>query len=142
MTDLDKTKEQRRAAILKAEEAMKLLDTIEIETEHNFADGLVARSVFLPKGCMVTGHIHLRDHIVVVNGDVTVITDEGSHRYIGTHTFVGKAGSKRAVEAHEPTTWVAINACNATTPEEAEAENVVKTQEEYLLVSEAKKCLT
>jgi len=142
MSELTKTKEQRREEILRAEEAMKTFPQISIETDHYFADGLVARTVFLPKDSTVTGHIHLHDHIVVVNGDVTVVTDEGSHRYTGMHTFVGKAGSKRAVHAHEATTWVAINACTAKTPEEAEAQNVVKTQEEFLLAQEKNKCLT
>ena len=137
-----KTKEQRRKEILRAEAAMKTLPQISIDTEHHFAEGLTARVAFLPKDTIVTGHIHLHDHIVVVVGDVTVATDDGSNRYTGTHTFVGKAGNKRAVHVHEDTTWVAINACTATTPEEAEAQNVVKTQEEYLLAQETKKCLT
>ena len=142
MNELNKTKDQRREEILMVEAAMRILEPIEIPTDHYFADGLVARAVFLPKESTVTGHIHLRDHIVVVNGDVTVVTEEGSHRYTGMHTFVGKAGSKRAVHAHEATTWVAINACSATTPEEAFLQNVVETQEEYMQIQELKKCLT
>lgn len=142
MNDIDKTKEQRREEILKVEDSMKLLPQIDIEIDHYFGDGVVARTAFLPKDSYLTGHIHLRDHIVVINGDVTVATDEGRNRYTGSKTFVGKAGSKRAVYAHEDTYWVAINACSAKTPEQAEEENVVKTQEEFLITQELKKCLT
>lgn len=143
MGNLDKTKERRRADILRAEEALLSLPQIALEPVHYFAKGLVARELFMPKGSIVTGHIHVDEHIVVIPyGDVTVTTDDGIQRYVGPCTFVGKPGSKRALLMHEDTLWIAINPSDATTREEAEDRVVVKTHEQYLQLQEDRKCLT
>jgi len=142
MNDLDKTKEQRRAEILRAEQAILSLPQIDFNPVHYFAKGLVARELFMPKGAAVTGHIHVDEHIVVIPfGDVTVTTDDGTERYVGPCTFVGRPGSKRALLMHEDTLWIAINPSDATTREEAEAKVVVKTHEQFLILQEGRKCL-
>lgn len=142
MNELTKTKEQRREEILRAEAEILSLPQIDFNPVHYFAKGLVARELFMPKGAVVTGHIHVDEHIVVIPyGDVTVATDEGTERYIGPCTFVGKAGSKRALLMHEDTLWIAINPSDATTREEAEERVVVKTHEDFLMIQEERKCL-
>lgn len=143
MNELAKTKERRRQEILRAEEAILSLPQIDLSPVHYFAKGLVARELFMPKGSGVTGHIHVDEHIVVIPyGDVTVTTDEGTQRYVGPCTFVGKSGSKRALLMHEDTLWIAINPSDAATREEAEAKVVVKTHEQFLAIQEDRKCLT
>ena len=142
MNDIDKTCEQRRADILRAEQALLKLPQIDLNPVHYFAKGLVARELFMPKGAVVTGHIHVDEHIVVIPyGDVTVTTDDGTERYIGPCTFVGKPGSKRALYMHDDTLWIAINPSDATTREEAEERVVVKTREDFLRIQEERKCL-
>ncbi len=143
MNELSKTAEQRRQEILRAEEAILSLPQIDLNPVHYFAKGLVARELFMPKGSAVTGHIHVDEHIVVIPyGDVIVTTNEGTERYIGPCTFVGKPGSKRALLMNEDTLWIAINPSDAKTREEAEAKVVVKTHEEFLKLQEETKCLT
>lgn len=143
MNELDKTIEERRAAILNAEAALLTLPQIDLNPIHYFAKGMVARELFMPKGSVVTGHIHVDEHIVVIPyGDVTVATDHGTERYVGPCVFVGKPGSKRALYMHEDTLWVAINPSNAKTREEAEATVVAKTYDEFLKIQEDRKCLT
>ena len=142
MNEISKTKEQRRKEILRAEAAVLSLPQIDLNPVHYFAKGLVARELFMPKGSVVTGHIHIDEHIVVIPyGDVTVTTDDGTHRYIGPCTFVGKPGSKRALLMHEDTLWIAINPSDATTREEAEERVVTKTHEQFLKIQEDRKCL-
>lgn len=142
MNDVGKTIEQRRADILRAEEALLTLPQIDLNPVHYFAKGMVARELFMPKGSVVTGHIHVDEHIVVIPyGDVTVTTDYGTERYVGPCVFVGKPGSKRALYMHEDTLWIAINPSDATTREEAEAKVVVKTHEDFLKIQEERKCL-
>lgn len=142
MNEIGKTKEQRRQEILRAEQAVLSLPQIDLNPVHYFAKGLVARELFMPKGSVVTGHIHIDEHIVVIPyGDVTVTTDSGTTRYVGPCTFVGQPGSKRALLMHEDTLWIAINPSDATTREEAEARVVVKTYNEFLRIQEDRKCL-
>lgn len=141
-TAVAKTKEQRREEILRAEDALLTLPQIDLNPVHYFAKGMVARELFMPKGAVVTGHIHVDEHIVVIPyGDVTVTTDDGTERYVGPCTFVGKPGSKRALYMHEDTLWVAINPSDATNREEAEAKVVVKTHAEFIALQEERKCL-
>jgi hypothetical protein len=142
MNEISKTSEQRRQEILRAEEALLTLPQIDLNPVHYFAKGLVARELFMPKGSVVTGHIHIDEHIVVIPyGDVTVTTNDGTERYVGPCTFVGKPGSKRALYMHEDTLWIAINPSDATTREEAEQKVVVKTHEQFLKIEEERKCL-
>lgn len=135
--------EQKRESILRMEAALRDLPQLEIKLEHYFADGLVAREAFLPKDSYVTGHIHLREHLVIIPyGEVTVVTETETRTYKGYCSFVGNPGSKRAVYAHEDTVWIAVNACSAKTPEDAERENVVTSYEDLLGHQEVEKCLT
>jgi quercetin dioxygenase-like cupin family protein len=142
MNDLDRTREDRRKAILRAEEALLTLPQIPLNPIHYFAKGLVARELFMPKGSVVTGKIHVQEHLVIIiYGDVTVTTDDGTQRYVGPCTFVGKPGSKRALLMHEDTLWVAIHASDAKTQEEAESILVTNSYNDFLRVQEDKKCL-
>lgn len=137
MNDLDKTREQRHQEILRAEAALLTLPQIELNPVHYFPEGLCARELFMPKGSVVTGKIHVKEHLVVIPyGDVTVATNDGLERYIGPVTFVGKPGSKRALYMHEDTLWIAVHASNAKTQEEAEATLVTNDYSEFLRIQE------
>jgi len=142
MSELAKTKEQNRQAILRAEEALLSLPQIALEPKHYFAKGLYARELFMPKGSAVTGKIHVQEHLVVIlYGDVTVTTDEGTERLVGPCTFVGKPGSKRALFMHEDTLWTAIHSTDETTVEACEATLATNDYQEYLKIAGGQKCL-
>jgi 5-deoxy-D-glucuronate isomerase len=142
MNQLSKTQEQRRQDILAAEQALLTLPQIEMKPNHYFAKGLYARELFMPKGAAVTGKIHTQEHLVIIlYGDVTVATNDGVERYVGPCTFVGKAGSKRALFMHEDTLWTAIHSTSETTVEACEATLATNDYEEFLRIAGEQQCL-
>lgn len=136
MNELDKTTEQRRIDILRAEAALLELPQIDFNPVHYFAKGLYARELFMPKGSAVTGKIHTKEHLVIIlYGDVSVASNEGVTRYVGPCTFVGKAGSKRALYMHEDTLWTAIHSTEETTVEACEATLATNSYDDFLLIT-------
>lgn len=118
---LEKTREQRREEIQRAEDALLSMPQPDLRSSSYFAEGLYAKDLLIPAGVAVTGKIHLKEHLVIIAyGDVTVTDDSGSRRLTGYQTIVGTPGSKRAVLAHADTMWIAIHASDAKTAEEAE----------------------
>ena len=92
-----------RERVFALEEAIGKLDgqiSIPELTRHFLAGGTYVRELFLPAGTVATGFIHLRDHVVILIGDVSVYDETGSRRYTGTSIFTSKAGIKRAAYAH------------------------------------------
>jgi hypothetical protein len=107
-------------------------DQIHIEPVHRFADGLYAREITIPKGVLLTGKIHLKEHINIISkGDISVLTEHGVKRIKAPATIISQPGIKRIGYAHEETVWTTVHACNATDPEEAERLLVVDTLEQF-----------
>jgi len=132
-----------RGKVLQLEEEMrKQPNHIEIATAHYFAPGLYAREIFIPKGTLLTGKIHLFGHLNIISkGEISVLTEEGMKRIKAPCTLVSRPGIKRLGLAHEDTVWTTIHACCATSEEEAEKLLVVDTFKEYEEMSGGGKCL-
>jgi hypothetical protein len=133
--------EEQRLAILSMEESLKSLPQIKMEAKHYIAGGMYARELFMPKGSAVTGKIHIKEHLVILCGDVSVATNDGVTRYTGYCTFVGSPGSKRALFMHEDTVWTAIHATDKLTVEECEETLVTNSYEEFLKIAGDPQCL-
>lgn len=113
---------ERRDRIQSFENALMGMPQVELKVTHYFADGLYAREMFIPKGTMLTGALHLFEHINVCSqGDISVYTEDGIKRIVAPATLVCPPGSKRIGYAHEDTIWTTFHATTATTVEEAEA---------------------
>jgi hypothetical protein len=81
-----------------------------------YCNGLYARTLFIPKGILMTGALHKNDYIdIFISGDITVksyyangdieeVTRVDKFQY-----FNGKAGRKRVLYAHEDTMWVTVD---------------------------------
>ena len=92
---------------------------------NRFADGLYARQVTVPKNCLLTSKIHLKEHFAfVLTGEVSVWTDQDYQRIKAPLVLVTQPGTKRVLFAHEETIWVTVHATNAKTVEAAVAELV------------------
>lgn len=142
MSEITKTKEQRRADIQRAQEAILSMPQIENNPKHYFGGGMYARELFMPKGSAVIGKIHNKEHLVIISyGEVIVTTDDGTEHLKGPCTFVGKPGSKRALYMIEDTLWTAIHTTDAQTVEDAEAHLVSDDYEQYLLTG-GNQCLS
>lgn len=81
---------------------------VDLRTEHALMGGVYARTITIPAGTVLTGALHKKDHINIVEGDITVTTDDGPLRLTGYHVIAVKAGSKRAGFAHSDTKWTTV----------------------------------
>lgn len=81
---------------------------VDLRTEHALAGGVYARTITIPADTVLTGAVHKKDHINIVDGDITVTTDAGPVRFTGYHVIATKAGSKRAGFAHADTKWTTV----------------------------------
>lgn len=110
-----------REQIERLEDEMRKSPPLEIKTTHYFAQGLYAREIFIPKGCLLTGKVHRFEHLNIVSqGDITVWTEQGMKRVVAPFTLVSKPGTKRVGFAHEDTIWTTVHACEETNVEKIE----------------------
>jgi len=130
-----------REQIQRLEDEMRRLGVrVDIRTTHYFAEGLYAREIFIPKGCLLTGRIHRAEHLNIVSqGVITVWTEEGMKRVAAPFTMVSRPGTKRVGLAHEDTVWTTVHATRETDIETLELQLV---EPESLLLEEDNPCLS
>lgn len=115
-----------RHKIERLESAMLQMPQVDLPVKHYFADGMYAREMFIPAGTVLTGAVHLFEHInVCAKGDISVLTEDGAKRVKAPATMIARPGTKRVGYAHEDTIWITFHATDAKTVEEAEAKLVV-----------------
>jgi len=77
------------------EDMAKKLPQVEIETKHYIAGGVYEREIFVPKGTIITGKVHLTEHLAkLTNGMMTIFGDNESGEYVGPKTFISQPGAK------------------------------------------------
>jgi hypothetical protein len=118
----------RRESVERLERAVLQLPQVDLKTTHCLNGGLYARTIFIPAGTVLTGAVHKKDHINVLQGDISVSTDEGMKRLTGHHVLPTKAGMKRAGFAHADTYWTTICPTDETDLEEIEADLVEEAE--------------
>lgn len=115
---------QMREKVLALEREVQRLPQVDLQTTHVLSGGIYARTVHIPAGAVVTGATHKKDHVCVIQGDITALTEDGPVRFTGHHVIAAKAGIKRAVVAHAPTTWTTLCRTELADLHEIEAELV------------------
>jgi hypothetical protein len=115
---------------------------VDLKTTHKLSGGVYARTITIPAGTVLTGAAHKKDHINIVQGDITVSTDEGMKRLTGQHVLTTKAGNKRVGLAHANTIWTTVCQTFLTDFDEIEAELVeeperLQTRQQALTTCEA-----
>lgn len=99
---------------------------------HTFAPGAYARQILLPKGSVVIGKIHKHAHLnMIMQGHVSVKTEDGTNDYFAPLVFTSKPGTKRVVYAHEDTIWVTVHLTDSQELAVIEDEIIAKTFDEY-----------
>lgn len=87
----------------------------ELPLKHYVCNGVYIRELFIPGGTLLTGKIHLHNHLAAVaSGDISVMCDDGIRRISGYHVFESKAGAKRIGYAHADTVFVTIHKTDKT----------------------------
>ncbi len=126
-----------RDAIRRLEQEILECVPAEMPVEHFFAQGLYARSLSIPKHCVLTGAIHKHEHInILAKGDITVVTDDGPVRIQAPYVMVSRPGTKRAGFAHEDSVWITVHACEASDVESAEQLLVTNDYDEWLRIEQ------
>jgi hypothetical protein len=118
--------------VVALEDEMRKLEPIEIIPVHYQAKGLYAREITIPKGTLLTGKIHMEEHLNVISqGDISVLTESGIKRIKAPAVIVSQPGIKRIGYAHEETKWITIHACTETDIEKIEDLLVVNSFAEF-----------
>lgn len=128
-----------RNSILEFQEKMNLVpgafigDSEHCPLKHSFSDGLYVREIFIPKGTILVGKLHKHDHPnFLMQGEVSVLTEEGPKRIKAPCSMISPAGTKRIVYANEDTVWITVhlNPTNTHDLVQLEEEIIAKTYEE------------
>ena len=92
-------------------------------TEHVIEDGLYLRKLFIPKGQLLVGKVHLKSCMnLVLSGDITVLTEFGARRVKAGFTGASRAGIQKVGLAHEDTVFVNVFKTDKTCLPDIEAE--------------------
>lgn len=98
--------------------------------KHTFVDGAYVREIFVPKGTLIITKIHKVTHpYFILEGDVSVLTEEGEVRLKAPFYGVTVAGTKRLAYAHENTRWVTVHVTKERDLEKIEEEIIAKSFE-------------
>ena len=137
-----------RAKVFMLEQRMKegqkegKFDLYELPVRHHFSQGVYGREMFIPKGTIVTGHIHKYTQLnVLVSGDLSVLTEHGVKRVKPPFVVVSPPGTKRVAYAHEDTIWLTIHGTEETDVDKIEEKFIAQTEQEYLAFIEQTKQL-
>lgn len=121
------------SAICQLQSFMQTLPQVELEPKHHFGPGVYVRELPIPAGMVAIGKTHGKEHLLIIaNGDVTIVTDEGRQRVRGPAVFTSPPGVKRAVYTHEDTTFITIHPTDETDLEKIEADVIVPDRQDAL----------
>lgn len=95
-------------AVRELERHMLQLPQVDLSTDHVVHGGMCARTILIPAGTVLTGALTNCDNICVMQGDISVTTDDGTVRLTGFHVLPARAGFKRAGWAHGDTYWTTV----------------------------------
>jgi hypothetical protein len=121
-----------RDRVWQMEAEMRKMEQVTLPLTHHFGYRSYARELFIPKGTLLTGRIHLYPQInIMPKGDLSVLVDDGVVRVQAPFTVVSPAGTKRIAYAHEDTIWITIIGTEETDPALIEQSYTVETEAAY-----------
>lgn len=84
-------------------------------------NGMVCRTMYIPKGTLLVGKVHKLDCInIVAKGDIELMTEMGSGRMVAGEQAISPAGLQKIGYANEDTVFINIFRTDATSIEEIE----------------------
>jgi hypothetical protein len=126
-----------RKKIVEFEEAMMQIpgahrgDWDNCPLTHTFAEGIYVRKIFMPMGALIVSKIHKASHpYFVLQGELSVLTEEGEVRIKAPYYGITPSGTKRLLYVHEDTVWVTVHATKETDLEKIEEEIIAKSFDE------------
>ena len=101
--------------IYKFQSLMQAGDTVELDVQHHFSDGLYARELFIPAGVCLVGALHKTRHMyMVVSGKCRVSSQYGNQEIVAPFISETLPGTKRVIYAETDTVWVTYHPTDLT----------------------------
>lgn len=125
-------RKERRSYINWVEEELLLASEGKLcaDLEHRLVDGLYYRSMRCPAGTMLTGYVHKKAGLSMLqSGSISIMTEHGVSLLKGPLVFDCPAGIRRLGYCHEEVVWTNVFAVTGKTLGEIESELF---QTEYL----------
>jgi len=124
-----------REKVAALESQMLQLPQVVMTPVHHFADGLYARELLIPAGTVIVGKVHKAEHLnFLMQGDITVFTDDGMKRLQAPCIMRSAPGMKRVGFTHTDTIWCTVHAVEEKEGcdlEELENKLTVCTMDDY-----------
>jgi hypothetical protein len=100
-------------------------NTDEMPLKHHLCNGVYMRELHIPAGTCLTGKVHKTEHQnVLLQGDISVMTEDGMKRLQAPCIIPSQPGMKRAGFAHTDTIWMTVHATDKTDIDVIESELV------------------
>lgn len=97
---------------------LALLPQEKLPVRNVFAGGCYARELFIPKGTILIGKLHLTEHLNICSqGDLTFLTPDGPKRVKAPAMFAAPPGTKKMAYANEDTIWINVHPAIHEDPE-------------------------
>ena len=115
------------------EEVIKQYPQQDIETRHYFGGGVYEREILVPANTLITGKIHLTEHLAkLVSGTMSIFSESDHGEFTAPMTFVSTPGVKRIGYAHTDCVFSTFHYVGDETDIKViENALVVDTMEEY-----------
>ena len=120
--------------ILELEVLMKAMPQVDSPAEHYHLSGVYCRSLFIPKGCLLTGKIHNHESIgILAQGTLRITNGETSTVVTAPYITVDKPGIKRLGYAETDCTFITVHRTDLDSIDAIEEALVSDSFEEYEL---------
>lgn len=106
---------------------------IDLKIEHQFSFGVYARTVYIPKGITLVGHIHKFENLnILLKGKLQVSTGEQIEIVEPPFSIVSPPNTKRIAYALEDSIWMTIHGTHERDLNIIEDYFIAHNEEEYL----------
>ena len=119
---------------------MNLVEDIEVKQRNNYivdnviADGVLARTVLMPKGDIVIGEKHKEETInILIRGELKVWVNGEVLHIKAPYMVKSKANTRKIVYIIEDAVWTSIHKVTSTNLDDIEDEVIIKTSNEDLV---------
>lgn len=112
---IEKYDQNRVGDILKIQSEIETLEQVECPVEHEFADGVYSRKMFVPSGSFVIGKMHRHStYNILLQGSCTVFDGNETKDISAPFTFTSEPMVKKMAIFHEDSIWINIHPTTET----------------------------
>ncbi len=116
-----------RAAVAMAHAMREVCDEASMPVHHRFTPGVYTRTIHMPAGCVVIGHLHRTQHEnVILSGRAIVVMNGERVEVQAGDAIVSEAGVRKVLFIEEDCKWMTIHP-------NPENERDISTLEEHLV---------